>query len=175
MCNGYYARMRVFFLLGLVLLGFSFILAAAENASHAVPGTAQTFIIPAHDLWYTFWPKSLLIFELRVQRYVGDWLWDPVMLTILKLPAWLIFGGPGVALLLFFRPKQNDGTAEEMNEVVESFELYDQLTKQALEENPTGEEHGPLDIMPETSTGEADAIDENDALPEDEKPDKEKT
>ena len=172
MCNGYYVHMRVFFLFGLVLLGFSFILAAAENASHAIPGTAQTFIIPAHDLWYTFWPKSLLIFELRVQRYVGDWMWDPIMLTVLKLPAWLIFGGPGVALLLICRPRQNDGTAEEMNEAVESFELYDQLTKQALEENPTNEEHGPLDIMPKPSTDEDDFTEENGPIPPEEEPQK---
>jgi len=153
--------MRMFFYIGLVLLALSFIAAAAENASHAMPGTVRTFILPAYDLWYTFWPKSLLIFEIKVQRYVGLWLWDPVMLTILKLPAWFILGGPGIGLLLFFRPHRGQDNSGEMAEAVESFSLYEELTEQALRENPPDEEHGPQDIMPEHPISDDETIDAN--------------
>jgi hypothetical protein len=80
---------------------------------------------------------------------LGPWAWDPVILTFLKLPAWLIFGAPGVILLTLFKPNRDPKSIEEMAKVMESFELYDHLTKLAKEENPLGEEHGPQDILPE--------------------------
>ena len=159
MCNGYYVPMRMFFYIGLVLLGLSFVTAAAENASHAMPGTTRSFIVPAYDLWYTFWPKSLLVFELKIERLFGNWMWDPVLVSILKLPAWLILGGPGVIILLLSLPKRTEDHQAEMTEAVESLELYVELTRQALKENPPGEEHGPQDSMPEDSFSESDPID----------------
>jgi hypothetical protein len=140
----------MFFYIGVLLIGCGFMLAAAETAWHSMPGSVHGLIVPAHDLWYTLWPRSLIISEIRVERMFGDWAWDPVILTFLKLPAWLIFGAPGVALLITFRPNRNPNSAEEMAMVMESLELYDHLTKLAREENPPGEEHGPQDILPES-------------------------
>jgi len=148
-CNGYYVPMRMFFYIGLLLLGFSFMLAAAETAWHSIPGSVHGFIVPAHDLWYTLWPRSLIIFEIRVERLFGAWAWDPVILTILKLPAWFILGAPGLILLIVFRPNRDPESVEEMAKTMESLELYDHLTKLAKEENPPDEEHGPQDIVPE--------------------------
>ena len=150
MCNGYYTAMRMFFYIGLLLIGCSFMLAAAETAWHSMPGSVHGFIVPAHDLWYTLWPKNLIIFEIRIERLFGAWAWDPVMLTFLKLPAWLIFGAPGVFLLISFRPNRDPESIEEMAKTVESLELYDHLTKLAKEENPPGEEHGPRNILLES-------------------------
>ena len=162
-CNGYYAAMRFFFYFGLILVGCSFMLAAAETAWHSMPGSVHGFIVQAHDLWYTLWPASLIIFEIRVERLFGAWAWDPVMLTFLKLPAWLIFGAPGVVLLISFRPNQDPKSIEEIAMALESLELYDHLTKLALEENPPGEEHGPHDILPENP------YQDNELEPEEEK------
>ena len=149
MCNGYYVSMRLLFYIGVLLIGCSFMLAAAETAWHSMPGSVRGFIVSAHDLWYALSPSSLIISEIRVERLLGSWVWDPVILTFLKLPAWLIFGGPGVILLTSFRPNRDPKSIEEMAKVMESFELYDHLTKLAKEENPPGEEHGPQDILPE--------------------------
>jgi hypothetical protein len=154
-CNGYYAHMRMFFYIGVLLIGCGFMLAAAETAWHSMPGSVHGVIVPAHDLWYTLWPRSLIISEIRVERMFGAWAWDPVILTFLKLPAWLIFGAPGVALLITFRPNRGPKSAEEMAMVMENLELYDHLTKLAREENPPGEEHGPQDILPESPYDDA--------------------
>ncbi len=151
--------MRVFFYIGLVLLALGFLTAAAGNASYAMPGTERSFILPAYDLWYTLWPRSLLVFEIKVVKLFGTWMWDPVLLTIMKLPAWLILGGPGLTLLLAFRPNRGDESAEDMTGAMESLELYDELMKQAIEENPPGEEHGPQDIMPEHAPTEGESVD----------------
>ncbi|MBL6933661.1 MAG: hypothetical protein ISR45_11995 [Rhodospirillales bacterium] len=159
MCNGYYAPMRVFFYIGLVFLVSSFLAAAAENASHAIVGAPRSFILPAYDLWYTLWPKSLLVIELKVERLFGAWMWDPVLLTLLQLPAWLILGAPGVTLVVFFRPNRGESSEEEMAGAVESLDLYNELTRLAKEENPPGEEHGPHDIMPENAMTEGEPLD----------------
>jgi len=150
--------MRMFFYIGLALLALSFFAAASENAAHAVAGTPRTFILPAHDLWYALWPKSLIIFEIKVQRLFGAWAWDQMMLTVLKLPAWLLLGGPGVALVVFFRPNRHLNNHEEIAEVERHYEFFDQLALQARLENPPGEEHGPQDIMPEHPVDDDETI-----------------
>ena len=148
MCNGYCIIMRLLFYIGVLLIGCGFMLAAAETAWHSMPGSVRGIIVPAHDLWYALSPSSFIISEIRVERLLGSWVWDPVILTFLKLPAWLILGAPGVILLTSFRPNRDPKSIEEMAKVMESFELYDHLTKLAKEENPPGEEHGPQDILP---------------------------
>ena len=149
MRNGYCVSMRMLFYIGVLLIGCAFMLAAAEAAWYGMPGSVRRLIVSAYDLWYTLSPSSLIILEIRVERLLGLWVWDPLILTILKLPAWLIFGAPGVILLTFFRQNQDPKSIEDMARVMESYELYDHLTKLAKEENPPGEEHGPQDILPE--------------------------
>ena len=156
--NGYYAAMRLFLYIGLVFLGLGFLAAAAEIALHALPGIQRSFVVPAYDLWYALSPETMLITEIRVQRLFGDWLWDLVILTILKFPAWLIVGGPGAALV-FFGANRRPQSREEIEQVNESYALYYELTKRALEENPPGEEHGPHDILPENPIEDDQIID----------------
>ena len=158
--NGYYAAMRMFFYIGLILLGLGFFAAATENASHALPGIPRSFVVPAHDLWYALSPETFLVAEIRIQRLFGDWIWDLVILTILKLPAWLLVGGPGAALM-FFSPNRSPHSREEIAQVNESYALYDELTKRAMEENPPGEEHGPRDILPENPIDDDEIINDN--------------
>ena len=149
MRNGYYVFMRLLFYIGVILTVCAFILAAAEAAWYGMPGSTRSIIVSAYDLWYTLSPSSLIILEIRVERILGSWVWDPIILSILKLPAWLIFGAPGVILLTIFRPNRDPKSIDDMAKVMESFELYDHLTKLAKEENPPGEEHGPQDLLTE--------------------------
>ena len=158
-CNGYYASMRMLFYLGLVLLGLAFILAAAENAAHAIPGVERTLILPAIELWRALSPEGPLLFELRATRLLGDWIWDPVLVNLLKLPAWLIAGLPGAALVYFNRHRRSDITDDDMRGAEESHDLYQELTRMAKEELPPGEEHGYQDILPEDASTEGEPVD----------------
>lgn len=151
--------MRLFFFLGLSLLGLAFFASAAEVVSHAMPGDKRDFIVPAYDLWYALWPKSLLITEIRVVR-IAPWLWDPVLVTLLKLPGWAIFGIPGGMLAWFARPNRGATDPDEIDEVLASFDLYDELTREAAKVNPPDEEHGPTDIHPDDTP-----IDDHDDAP----------
>ena len=122
--------MRIPSLLGWVLMGAAFIAAAAETVAHTVPGVGGP-VISAYDLWYTFSPKSLVITRIIIERNVHSIFWDPLLVTVLQLPAWLILGGPGAALAWFFRPPR------QMSEGIEedSIFLYDRLVEAAEKDN----------------------------------------
>lgn len=52
-----------------------------------------------------FWAKthfkSLQIFQPVVERYIAVWLWNPVMISILLTPLWVVCGILGTIILPF--------------------------------------------------------------------------
>jgi hypothetical protein len=52
------------------------------------------------QLWYNIDPPSLNLVQAVIERHVWPPLWDPVILTILRWPAWLALGVPGIMLLV---------------------------------------------------------------------------
>jgi hypothetical protein len=59
--------------------------------------------------WFTIHRESLNAAQAGIERHVAPFLWDPVMTTILLLPAWLVVGGLGALLyLLGYRRKRID-------------------------------------------------------------------
>jgi hypothetical protein len=57
-------------------------------------------------LWFMVDPGSLNFSQAIIQRYVHPTLWDPVIVTVLQWPMWLVLGIPGVILWLFSRRKK---------------------------------------------------------------------
>ena len=51
--------------------------------------------------WYNLDPASLNVSQAAVERYVHPVLWDPVIISILQTPSWIVFGILGVLLYLF--------------------------------------------------------------------------
>ena len=70
------------------------------DAQHYVP-------MPAGQFWYDLSPSSLNITQAVIQRYTVPEIWDPFIVSILALPAWLVFLIPGVLLLLLGKVLQN--------------------------------------------------------------------
>jgi len=59
--------------------------------------------------WYNIDPGSLNTLQAAIERYVAQFLWDPVIVTILLMPAWLVVGGLGALFyLLGYRRKRLD-------------------------------------------------------------------
>jgi len=59
-----------------------------------------TYQIKALDeIWYSVDSTSLNGTRAAVQRYLFPFLWDPVIISILLLPGWLVFGLPGLILV----------------------------------------------------------------------------
>ena len=51
-------------------------------------------------LWNALHPGSLQLAQPAIERHVHPVLWDPVILTVLLTPAFVVLGVPGVLLLL---------------------------------------------------------------------------
>ncbi|MFB9353772.1 hypothetical protein [Sneathiella chinensis] len=51
------------------------------------------------QLWFMIDSSSLNLLQAVVQRYLHPVLWDPVILSVLLLPAWAVFLVPGSLLL----------------------------------------------------------------------------
>jgi hypothetical protein len=51
------------------------------------------------ELWFRIDRASLNLAQAAIQRYVWPKLWDPAIVTVLLLPAVLVFAIPGGALL----------------------------------------------------------------------------
>ncbi len=86
----------------LCVLGWALALSAgfvlgAEVVSFA--GTGKYHIIAVGELWFELHPGSLNLSQAVVQRYLHPWLWEPAIVTVLRAPAWALFGVPGLALI----------------------------------------------------------------------------
>ena len=122
------------FFLGWALMVLAFAAASAETLARALPGEQGVFL-SAYDLWYAAWPGNLVVTQIRVEKFLHPWLWDPVMVTVLAPPAWALFGAPGLALAWFFRPnrKMTEQEREDLRKYEESAFLFDKLARDAKE------------------------------------------
>jgi len=58
------------------------------------------------DIWNAINSTSLLLLQPAIERHVAVWLWDPVILSVLTAPAWLVFAILGAILMLLGRKKK---------------------------------------------------------------------
>ena len=88
------------------LLIIAALAALAYDASGLTRGEGFT-VHAAGELWYELSPDTLNMLQAGIQRNVWPYLWDPVILNLLLLPAWVILGVLGILLVLLFR-RRND-------------------------------------------------------------------
>jgi len=50
------------------------------------------------ELWFTLHNGSLNLLQAITQRYIFPALWDPIFVTVLLWPAFLVIGVPGLIL-----------------------------------------------------------------------------
>jgi hypothetical protein len=62
--------------------------------------------IPLGELWSRIDRGSLDATRAFVQRDIAAWVWQPGIASVLKLPGWLVFGGPAVLLLRLCRERR---------------------------------------------------------------------
>jgi len=55
------------------------------------------------ELWFSLHNGSLNLIQAITQRYIWPTLWDPVLVTVLLWPAFLVIGIPGLLLSWLFR------------------------------------------------------------------------
>jgi hypothetical protein len=84
-------------LAALIALGWDFF-----NWFHEGHWTAT----PMGKLWYQLSPGSLNLMQAVIERHVWKTLWDPIILTVLLQPVWLVLGIPGLLLALLARSRK---------------------------------------------------------------------
>jgi hypothetical protein len=76
------------------------LLAAAAVGYEAVAamGSGAWRLKALGEIWFAIDVGSLNLMQAVIQRYLSPYLWEPVITSILLLPAWLAFGAPGALL-----------------------------------------------------------------------------
>ena len=125
--------MRPLYLLGWIFVFLACFGAVAESMAHAVPHTGG-FFLSAYDVWYALSPGGLVVSKIRIEALLGPWAWDPVMTSLLVLPAWALFGVPGSVLVWLGWPRRRrdiDREADaDADREAEALFLYDSLADQ---------------------------------------------
>lgn len=123
----------------LFIIGWGFLLAAFASAAlesmSPMLGVRSWPVISAKDLWHTVFPAGYVLFKGYVED-VSPFLWDPVLASLLWLPAWALFLAPGAFLTLYFRPNRvlRPDQERELQRQRESLFLYDELARRAADE-----------------------------------------
>ena len=60
----------------------------------------EVLLTPLGQIAFDLWPDKMALLQPAIEKNLHPLLWDPVLLTFLKLPGWLILGGFGA--LLFY-------------------------------------------------------------------------
>jgi hypothetical protein len=90
--------------IGLWMLAAAFIFLVYDGAGWVANGVLNSMQVGT--LWASIHQSSLLLLQPAVERHVAGWLWNPVIMTILEQPVWLMFGVIGVVLILLGRKKK---------------------------------------------------------------------
>ena len=97
---------RSFFrLLGLLCLAVTFVLLVYDGTKSIADN--MIYFTNVEEMWnrvYSRGPQDVL--KPTIDRYVGDWLWDPVMTRLFTAPTWVIAGILGIILIALGRKKK---------------------------------------------------------------------
>lgn len=92
-------------LTGMLLLALVVILAMLDITRSI---TASSLVMtPLADSWTSISPASFEAAKQGVETWAIAFVWDPVLLSILKLPSWLVLGL--LSVILFWLGQQRSG------------------------------------------------------------------
>jgi len=111
-----------------LFLLLAFLAAAAEAMSHA-DGAIQGIFVPAHDVLVVVAPDVLIRLQVGLTQSLGPWAWDPVLLRLLALPGWLLFGLPAGFLIWLGRKTPGMDGDDEFGD--DPHTLFEELTRAA--------------------------------------------
>lgn len=86
----------IFRVLGVWLLLAAAVTLIIDGTNSIASGTWVATRLGQH--WYNLHPPSLNASQAGVERYVHPVLWDPVIISILQTPSWIILAILGVLL-----------------------------------------------------------------------------
>lgn len=93
----------LFRFIGLWILAAGFVFFVYDGTK-SIAGNAF-YTTRLSDTWNAVHSGSLQMLQPAIERHVA-WLWDPVVVTVLTAPTWLVFGILGALLILLGRKKK---------------------------------------------------------------------
>ena len=147
----YGVPMHILFLFGWLLLIAAFATAASEPFvmfTVSGRGITSSIVTSAYDLWYTLAPGHLVLSKIRIEA-ISPTLWDPILRSLLYLPAWLLFGMPGFILAWYCRPNRvmSVEVREEYERQKESLFVLEELNRAARKDetyHPREDDRSPV-------------------------------
>lgn len=94
----------IFRFFGLWILAAAFIFLIYDGTK-SIADRTDFFITKTSDVWSAIHQNSLAGLQSLVQQ-AAPWLWDPVVVTILAQPAWLVLAVIGILLIVIGRKKK---------------------------------------------------------------------
>lgn len=91
-------------IIGVIFAALALLAAGGELVSSLEAGSWQPLALGL--LWYRIDPGSLNLLQAAIERHVSPTIWDPVLVTILQAPTWLVLGLIAALLLYLFRRRQ---------------------------------------------------------------------
>jgi hypothetical protein len=90
--------------LGLWILAGGFVFFVYDGTK-SIAGD-RLFFTTVRDVWNAVNPASLQLLQPAIERHGAQWLWDPVFLSVLTAPAFLVLAVLGAVLMLLGRKKK---------------------------------------------------------------------
>jgi len=90
--------------LGLWILAAGFVFFVYDGTK-SIAGN-HLYITKLGDTRNAIHSTSLQLLQPAIERHVAVWLWDPVVLSVLTAPTWLVFAVLGAFLMLLGRKKK---------------------------------------------------------------------
>jgi hypothetical protein len=94
----------VFRFVGFLTLAAAFV-ALLYDGTKTIAGS-DIYYTKLSETWNAVNAGSLQAMQPLIDKRIGHWLWDPVMVNILSRPTWLVLGILGGLLLLIGRRKK---------------------------------------------------------------------
>jgi hypothetical protein len=89
---------------GLWILAAAFIFFIYDGTK-SIAGQAM-IMKPFGETWNDIHSTSLQLLQPAIERHIALWLWDPVVLSVLTSPTWLVLGVVGIVLIIVGRKKK---------------------------------------------------------------------
>jgi hypothetical protein len=94
----------LFRFLGVLVLAAAFVLLVYDGAKSIAD--SRLYIYKLGQLWTDINAASLQSLQAAVETHLPAQAWNPVALTVLEQPGWLVLGVVGILLILLGRKKK---------------------------------------------------------------------
>jgi hypothetical protein len=90
--------------IGLLLLALAFVFFVYDGTKAIA--NQQWIYMKVSDTWALVDQTTLVKLQPAIEAHAPHWLWDPVMLTVLNAPTWLVLAILAAILILLGRKKK---------------------------------------------------------------------